>query len=403
MNAGLKMDQVNEMSFQAFAARIRAGGDDPAAQMLADSYLAAHAGRLPVIEHNTAHFLYRAPAEAPIGVGGDWNGFNGRRSMMEPLGGGLLHYQYDFAPDARINYQFFSYGADGAKPQSHADPFNLRIGDSGMGAPNELVMPGYRRPSTTQGQTGIPTGTLHPGNIRSKALREVRPYTVYLPAGYTPERGPYPSVYFHDGHEYLTLARASITLDNLIAAGAIPPLVAIFVPPVHRQREYNAQKAFARFFCDELVPAMQSAYALADDPARRATIGPSAGGLISLYLGSQRPDLFGLIGGQSSAIGTWDRNRLFDARRVYARVPRLPVRLHLVVGRYEICFGTDRQGRCRDLLTPNREFRAVLDEAGYPFQYAEWSQSHTWGLWRDSLPDALTYFYGHNELHTVVG
>src|SRR5689334_8843445 len=168
------MDQITTMNFAAFAAQVQALGDGADARALVDAYLAAQAGRIPVVEGTTAHFLYRDEPGAQVGVGGDWNGFNGRRSLMAPLGGGLLHYAQELAPDARVDYRFFAYGPDG--PTSHADPWNRHMGESGVGVPNELAMPDYRRPPATIEQPGVPAGTLHAGAIESKALRQVRAY-----------------------------------------------------------------------------------------------------------------------------------------------------------------------------------------------------------------------------------
>ena len=48
----------------------------------------------------------------------------------------------------------------------------------------------------------------------------------------------YPLILFHDGLEYITLARADRVLDYLIAHGRIHPVIAVFVPPVSRTSEY---------------------------------------------------------------------------------------------------------------------------------------------------------------------
>jgi enterochelin esterase family protein len=258
-----------------------------------------------------------------------------------------------------------------------------------MGARSELAMPAYHRPPVTVAQPDTPTGTLQPGPLPNRAT------TVYLPPGYAPDAAGagYPSVYFQDGGEYLTLAQAPVILDNLIAARQIPPLVAIFVPPVRREVEYNCDDHYVRFFSEELVPAMTAAYALHPDRMRRAVIGPSLGGLIALYLGSQRPDLFGLIGAQSSGVHSQYGRGTYDARRAYARPAKLPQRLALAIGSYEACFSLDRLGRCRDLLTPVRELQARLQRAGVAHAYAEHPQSHSWGLWRDTLPALLAYLF----------
>jgi len=46
-----------------------------------------------------------------------------------------------------------------------------------------------------------------------------------------------------------------------------------------------------------------------------------------------------------------------------------------------------------ELLNPVREFRFVLERSGYAYRYAEHHQGHSWGLWRDTLADALVYFF----------
>jgi enterochelin esterase family protein len=255
-------------------------------------------------------------------------------------------------------------------------------------------MPGYQRPLETKELPGIPSGVLYGRSIKSKILHQERSYTVYLPAGYDPDGAPYPCIYFHDGGDYLKLTNAPTILDNLIGAERIPPLVAVFVPPQERDSEYNCNDRYVRFFCDELVPELQGAYNLTPDPGQRAVIGPSLGGLISLYMGNQRPDVFGLIAVQSSAVHTINGVNAFDARRAFAVKPVSPQRLYLTMGTYEDCFSTDWRGRCNDLLNPVRDLRAVLERSGYPHYYSEYHQGHSWGLWRDSLSEALYFLFG---------
>jgi enterochelin esterase-like enzyme len=147
------------------------------------------------------------------------------------------------------------------------------------------------------------------------------------------------------------------------------------------------------FICDELVPKIDSSYNLSDGPEKRAIFGPSLGGLISLYIGSKRPDTFGLVGAQSSVVRSWGRTDEWYASSAYAVEPPLPLRLHMVIGTYEDCFNTTDDGECRDLLNPVRDFREVLLRYGYPHEYAEHHQGHSWGLWRDCLADALVYLF----------
>jgi enterochelin esterase family protein len=227
-------------------------------------------------------------------------------------------------------------------------------------------------------------------SISSDFLLWTLPYTVYTPPGYHATAEPYPVLYFHDGDDYLTFGKAPVILDNLIASGQIPPTVAVFVSPAEREINYNCDDQYVRFFCEELLPDVARRYNVSADRTMRALIGPSLGGLISLYTGFQRPDLFGLLIAQSSTVRSVNGLDTFDARTAYARAPALPVRIDLVIGTYEDCFAVDRQGHCRDLLTPVRELHAVLTQAGIPHRYAEHHQGHSWGLWRDTLAAALS-------------
>jgi enterochelin esterase-like enzyme len=405
------MQTPAETSFWTFTTRLQALADDPvAAASYAESYLAAHAGSFPLVEGNTAHFIYKKQPGTIVGVGGEWNGYDARKAIMEPVGAGLLHYQHDFEQDARLDYFFFEYGTgssadlfsdagaivlDDMRPV--LDPLNRHFGESGFGPRSELAMPAYRRPAITREQPALPAGVLREETIKSKALQQERAYTLYLPPAFAAGVEPYPSIYFHDGGDYLSMGKAPTILNNLIGVGAIPAVVAVFVPPVDRGSEYNCDDRHVSFLCDELLPELQRRYNLSNDPEKRAVIGPSLGGLISLYTGMQRPDLFGLVGAQSSAVKSLKGLDIFDARVAYAIEPRLPLRLHLVIGNYEDCFSTDEQGNCSDLLNPVREFRSLLGQRGYAYRYAEHHQGHSWGLWRDTLADALTYFFGENR------
>ncbi|GAC1389107.1 MAG: hypothetical protein NVS4B11_15800 [Ktedonobacteraceae bacterium] len=398
--------EVNEDThFSSFVANLQNIGNASDAIAYADRYISAHTGAFPLIEGTTAHFVYKATPGMTVGVMGDWNGFNPLQAIMEPIGGGLLHYQHIFEPDARLDYLFmstataqtflndFSVYNNGPK-QVLRDPLNMRIARSGLGDSSELAMPTYRRPTVTVKQPNVPNGTLRQGTIKSDMLKQERAYTIYLPHGYTSDGNPYPSIYFHDGGDYLTMGEAPTVLDNLIHEGELPPTVAIFVSPIERTQEYNCNDTFTSFFCDELVPEMQRLYHLNPDPKQCGAIGPSMGGIISLYIGSQRPDVFGLIGAQSSAVKSVYGLEKYDARAAYAVKPHRSLRLYLVIGSYEKCFSTDNQGQCQDLLTPIHELRTVLERSDYEYHYREDHQGHSWGLWRDTLADALTYLFG---------
>lgn len=403
-----------ELNFGDFIAHLQSLAHDPlAAARYAESYLAARRGEFPIVEDTTAHFVYKMERpDVVVGVAGDWNGFDARKAVMTPIGGGLLHYQNSFEPDARLDYIFVEVDASAARQwlsftrtsvgaRTLRDPLNPRLGESAFGAPSELAMTGYQRPLATTKLSGIAPGMLYERNIKSEILQQERTYMVYLPASYDPRGTAYPCIYFHDGGDYVKLSKAPIILDNLIGAGLISPLVAVFVPPRERDQEYNCSDHYVQFFCDELIPELERLYNLSSDAEKRAVIGPSLGGLISLYMRKRRPDVFGLVGAQSSAAHSIDGLETFDARIAFAVKPLMPQRFYLVMGSYEDCFAADWQGHCLDLLNPIRELRTVLERFGYSYYYTEYHQGHSWGLWRDSLVEALLFLFGEPSQYVL--
>src|SRR5258708_16818379 len=270
---------IQDLNFVEFVTHLSSLGHNPIeASAFADDYLAAHAGAFPIIENNLAHFVYKTSLDICVGISAEWNGFNPGKSPMTPLGGGILHYQHQFEPDARLDYFLFEIPCEYAQSiciesqnygqtpkRTFLDPLNSRLGDSGFGPRSELAMPRYQRPAVTQEQSGIQHGAFLERTMKSEALDQERAYVVYLPPGYSPNKGPYPSIYFHDGGDYLTMGKAPIILDNLIHNGSLPPTIAIFLPPVEREEEYNCNDQFVHFFCDELVSETMRLYHLTTD------------------------------------------------------------------------------------------------------------------------------------------
>src|SRR2546428_210720 len=70
----------------------------------------------------------------------------------------------------------------------------------------------------------------------------------------------FPTLYVHDGGEYLTRARLATVLDNLLHSREIPPLIAVMVDPVDRAREYWANEDYGRFTEEELLPYIDEHY-----------------------------------------------------------------------------------------------------------------------------------------------
>src|SRR5260221_2564422 len=182
------METPAETSFWTFITRLQALAEDPGTvASYAESYLAVHAGNFPIVEGNTAHFIYEEQPGTIVGVGGEWNGYNARKSIMKPIGAGLLHYQHEFELDARLDYFFFEYDTVSVPDllsdpgavvlvdmRPVLDPLNQRVGESGFGLRSELAMPVYQRPAITREQPGVLAGMLREETIKSEALQQER-------------------------------------------------------------------------------------------------------------------------------------------------------------------------------------------------------------------------------------
>eukprot|EP00947_MAST-08B_sp_MAST-8B-sp1_P001022 g1022.t1 len=101
-------------------------------------------------------------------------------------------------------------------------------------------------------------------------------------------------IVFNDGEKYLregegATVQAAVTLDNLIASGAIPPTLGVFVDPPwsgglpgQRFREYTSlNDLYWKMVLEELLPLVEAEHDISPDPARRAMCGASAGGIAS--------------------------------------------------------------------------------------------------------------------------
>jgi len=168
-------------------------------------------------------------------------------------------------------------------------------------------------------------GTLDVLRYESGVTDTTREATVYLPPGYDPE-GAYPVLYLLHGiggdrHEWTRGASAHAILDNLIAAGRITPLIAVFpngramaddrVPEqIFNPEAIAAFAAFEQDLLDYLIPAVESHYRTLTDADHRALAGLSMGGGQTLNFGLAHLDTFPWVGAFSAAPNTKEPEKL---------------------------------------------------------------------------------------------
>jgi enterochelin esterase-like enzyme len=355
-------------------------------QDLANRYTAQLA-ETPITEGNQAVFLWLGAADsvAVIGDMNDWNVTDA--SQLTRLEGTDLWYLVaEFEPDARLDYQFLVDGQE-----QRLDPLNPKTIRS-LTKPNSvLAMPAYETPPELQpSETTIPQGTITSHTIDSSYLNQTRTFFVYEPAGQI-VGSRLPTVYFNNGTQYLNLIDTPAILDSLIAKRIVPPLIAVFVPPIDIAQEYMLEDAYVAFLADELVPYVQRTYDADPNPDKTGVIGSSSGGLAAIYTALSRPDVFGLAAGQSGTYGVHEDELIRQVKRRAGTANAQPVRYYLVAGSYEAAGGDEETG---NILAANQRLAEALNSTDQDFLYEERPEGHSLGLWEGTIGRALAFLYG---------
>lgn len=185
----------------------------------------------------------------------------------------------------------------------------------------------------------------------SQVLKPRRTVLVYLPPGYydNPERR-YPVLYLHDGQNLFDGATSFIhgqewrvdeTAERLIQSGKIEPLIIVgiyntgatrldeYTPTRDKRGRGGKGELYGKLLTDELKPFIDRNYRTRTDAASTALGGSSLGGLISLWVGLKRPDIYGKLAVLSPSVW-WDERAILKAV-----VKKLPVKLWLDIGTSE--------------------------------------------------------------------
>jgi hypothetical protein len=383
---------------------------------LIDEFITDNAGGFPLIEDSLVTFVYRGEVTGGIYVPSDINGWDTQAHRLERLDGtDLYHLTLKLPADARIDYKFYIDGA------WMLDPLNSKTVRGGFGDNSAFSMPAYVEPweleelpgsgSLAQRDTGahrtaaasadtVPRGDLSVRSFTSKFFSSPRAIHTYVPAvmRHVPDASTpagrdaqvlredtrtfdkYRVIVVQDGGEYASLGAMTRVLDRLIARRMIPPVVAVFIDPIDRNTEYGPGADYERMIVEEIIPDIRKGYPAANDPAKTAIMGASLGGLVSVAIALDRPDIFGKCGSQSGAFAV-DNGRLIE--RAKSR-PACPVDFYLDCGTFE------------SLLESNRAMRDVLIQSGHRVRYQEFNEGHSWGSWRAHLDDMLVFFWGED-------
>jgi enterochelin esterase-like enzyme len=327
----------------------------------------------PMIDGSSVTFVYHDPQARRVAVTGEFNQWNRGGQPMEQIdSSGIFHYTLNLSEPARLEYKFIVDG------EWKLDPLCPNVIDNGIGGRNSYFVVGeFREPPELQLVESIPHGHVEEFEFVSERLGNRRGVYVYLPPGYDADATPFPALYVHDGGEYLNRARLPIVLDNLIHAGEVAPLIAVMADPVDRMTEYMMNEGYANFVCSELLPHIDVRFRTLPGAEGRGVMGASLGGLISVYLALERPDLFSRVASQSGAFFIAEDRVLGMGRHA-----RAAQSFYFDVGKYEQRF-----------IPAHLELIDTLKARGCRCFFQELAGGHNWTSWRAHLKELLTFLW----------
>ncbi len=272
------------------------------------------------------------------------------------------------------------------------DPRNMEIQRSLTAVSNSFLIPAT--PPAPWEDAAIPHGAVHRHTYTSKIVlglpQNQSDFYVYTPPGYDPRAATrYPVLYLlhgwsHTAADWSGIGRANEILDAGIASGKARPMIVV-MPLGYGEMSFvrngfsiwnesasveRNTSLFTSALLTEIIPQVERLYSVNPRREARAIAGLSMGGLESLTIGLDHPDLFAWVGGMSAAV------HLVDPAHTAALDPARANLKLLWIG----C------GTADDLITANRRLAANLHHAGFNVTTQETPGGlHTWIVWRDNL------------------
>lgn len=280
------------------------------------------------------------------------------------------------------------------------DPLNPKRYPPTAGATEKNVqsvveLPGAPHQLWVARRAEVPAGKIEKQTVKSSILSNERNVWIYLPANYRTRGKPYTLLILFDGQSYLDLVPTPAILDNLIAAGKIPPTLAVLVDnptPADRELELACHRPFADFLVKELLPWAREKYHVTDDPGSTVIAGSSYGGLAATCSAMWYPENFGNVLSQSASY-YWkpDSETEYEwVRRQFSTGPKLPIHFFVSVGLLETL---PKPGKTNQVEV-NRSFRDALKAKGYEIKYTEFDGAHEYINWQGTLADGLIALLG---------
>lgn len=342
-------------------------------------------------EDHTVTFRLRAPKAVKVQVVGDFSSA-GVADMVENKEG---IWEYTTSQPLAPELYSYNFMVDGLKIN---DPANVYVIRDITSVTSIFIVGGER--ADYYKVNDVPHGTVSKVWYESPSLGINRRMTVYTPASYESSGKRYPVFYLLHGmggdeNAWSELGRAAQIMDNLIAQGKAEPMILVMtngnaiqeaapgesslgmVTPT-MQLPKTMEGSFETHF-PEVVKFIDNHYRTKANKKNRAIAGLSMGGFHSLHISKQYPDMFNYVGLFSAAI--------FPLKGVASPVyedmeGKLKVQFAKQPALYWIAIG-----KTDFLYKSNEEYRKMLDEKGYKYEYFENEDGHIWKNWRIYLTE----------------
>lgn len=356
---------------------------------------------------HTVTFRLAAPKANEVTLNGSWEGARDLKMSKDDSG----IWSTTVGP---LTAQLWGYWylVDGVKA---LDPGNGETQRDGSRIDNLLMISGPA--SDLWDFKDVPHGTIHTIWYASPTLKqERRRMDIYTPPGYEANQTRYPVLYLlHGGggdeDAWVTMGRANVILDNLIAAGKAKPMIVVMPngnatqtvsqgyaygptpapqavqapapPPLQAAAGAGRGAAAPRppqpyagsypeSLVKDVIPFVEKTYRVVANKENRAIAGLSMGGGHTLLATNNNPGVFGYIGVFSSGPRTVDEAYEKQLEAVKAGGVKF----------YWTGAGTTDMAREGTV-----NLHTLLEKHGFQTTYKEIPGSHYWFLWRDFLGD----------------
>jgi enterochelin esterase-like enzyme len=364
----------------------------------------------------TVTFRLAAPKANEVTLNGSWEG--AKELKMTKDDSGVWSVTVGPLGEQLWGYWFL---VDGVKA---LDPGNGETQRDGSRYDNLLMISGPG--SEMWDFKDVPHGTLQQVWYASPVLKQARRRMyVYTPPNYEAGQTRYPVLYLlHGGggdeDAWVTMGRANIILDNLIAAGKAKPMIVVMPngnatqtvsqgyaygptparqsvtapapPPLQAAAAAGGGRggaavarppqpyagSYPESLVKDVIPFVEKHYRVLANKDNRAIAGLSMGGGHTLVATNNNPGLFGYIGVFSSGPRTVDEAYEKQLQAVKAGGVKF----------YWTGAGTTDMAR-----EGTMNLHSLLEKQGFKTTYKEIPGAHYWFLWRDFLADFGTVMF----------